>query len=67
MLSRNLGNTDRIVRFILGLAVIAAGVYFQSWLGALGLIFVATALIGWCPLYVPFGFRTCPLESAKSQ
>lgn len=65
-MSRNVGNTDRLVRFVLGIVVIALGVYFQTWLGALGLIFIGTALIGWCPLYVPFGFSTCPVKTNKT-
>ncbi|RLA05788.1 MAG: DUF2892 domain-containing protein, partial [Gammaproteobacteria bacterium] len=32
----NIGNTDRIIRGTFGLAIIAAGVYFQSWWGAIG-------------------------------
>lgn len=54
----NVGNTDRVIRAILGLVVIALGFYYGTWWGALGLIFLATAAIGWCPLYVPFGLST---------
>lgn len=61
-MTRNVGNTDRIIRFVLGIAVIAAGFYFQPWLGALGLIFVGTALVNWCPIYAVFGINTCPLN-----
>jgi len=55
----NMGKTDRIVRAIVGTGIIAAGVYFQSWLGAIGLIPLFTAAIGWCPAYVPFGISSC--------
>lgn len=54
----NMGKTDRIIRSIVGIAVIAAGVYFQSWWGAIGIIPVGTALIGWCPAYLPFGISS---------
>lgn len=60
---RNVGNVDRIVRLILGIAVVVAGIVFQSWLGALGLIFIGTALVGFCPIYALFGFNTCPVKS----
>jgi hypothetical protein len=59
---RNVGNIDRIIRLILGLAIIGLGLYFGSWWGAFGLIFLFTAAVGWCPLYVPFGLSTCPAK-----
>jgi len=51
-MKRNVGKADRIIRALLGIGIIAAGVYFQSWWGAIGLIPLLTAAIGWCPLYV---------------
>jgi len=59
----NVGTTDRIIRALLGLVVIALGVYFNSWWGALGAILLVTAAIAWCPLYFPFGLSSC---SAKN-
>jgi len=53
-----MGKTDRILRSIVGIAVIGAGVYYQSWLGGIGAIPFGTALIGWCPAYLPFGIST---------
>lgn len=58
----NEGNTDRIIRVILGIAIAAAGLYFQSWLGLLAIIPLATAAIGWCPLYSLFGINTCGIK-----
>jgi hypothetical protein len=55
----NIGTTDRIVRIVAGLAIITAGIVFQSWWGAIGIIPLATAAIGWCPAYLPFGFSSC--------
>lgn len=57
-MKKNMGITDRRIRFILGLLIGAAGIYFKSWWGLLGLVFVLTALITWCPLYVPFRIST---------
>jgi hypothetical protein len=59
----NVGKTDRIIRVLLGLVLIAVGIYFNSWWGAIGIIPLFTAAIGWCPLYVPFGLSSC---SAKN-
>lgn len=47
----NVGKTDKTFRYILGGLAIVAGVVFQSWWGALGLIPIVTAAINWCPLY----------------
>lgn len=57
-MTANIGSTDRIIRIVLGLLIIAAGFYFSSWWGALGLILLATAAINWCPIYAPFGIST---------
>jgi hypothetical protein len=55
----NMGTADRVVRLIAGVAVIGAGIYFGSWWGAIGLVLIATALMKFCPAYMPFGIRTC--------
>lgn len=55
---KNIGLTDRWIRLVLGLAIIAAGIYFKSWWGLVGLVPLATALIRTCPLYLPFGIST---------
>ena len=55
----NVGKTDKMFRIILGVIVILAGVYFQSWWGAVGIVPVVTGFIRWCPAYLPFGFSTC--------
>ena len=52
------GSTDRIVRIVLGVAALGAGYYYQSWFGLIGLVLIGTALINWCPLYLPFGINT---------
>lgn len=54
----NIGTTDRIIRFVLGAAIIILGFIFQSWWGLIGVLPLATAFIRWCPAYVPFGLST---------
>lgn len=58
----NVGKTDRIIRLLLGGAIVALGVIYQNWWGMLGAIPVTTALLGWCPLYAVFGISTQPKE-----
>ena len=62
-MKRNVGKIDRIIRVLLGLIIIALGIYFNSWWGAIGVIPLLTAAIGWCPLYVPFGLSSCSTKS----
>lgn len=58
--ARNEGAIDRVVRVILGLAVVSlAFVGPKTPFAYLGLIFVVTGLVGMCPLYRIFGISTC--------
>jgi hypothetical protein len=54
----NIGSTDRTIRIILGLVIIAAGVVYHSWWGAIGAIPVLIAIVGWCPPYAMLGINT---------
>ena len=58
----NMGKTDRIIRAIVGLGIIGAGVYFQNWWGAIGLVPLGTAIIGVCPAYLPFSISSCKVD-----
>lgn len=62
----NMGGADRIIR---ALVAIAIGVlYFTNVITGtlaiillvLGAVFLLTSIVGFCPLYAPFGVRTCP-------
>ena len=57
-----MGKTDRVVRIILGIVIGALGIYFNSWWGLIGLIPLLTALVGVCPLYMPFKISTRSLK-----
>jgi hypothetical protein len=59
----NVGKTDRIIRVLIGLVLIGLGFYLNSWWGAIGIIPLFTAAIGWCPLYVLFGLSSCSNKS----
>ena len=47
----NIGQTDKRIRMVIGLVVVAAGVYYQSWWGLVGLLPLMTAITGYCPPY----------------
>ncbi len=60
MTSCNVGGVDRVVRIVAGLGIVSlAFVGPQSPWGYVGLVPLATGLIGWCPAYLPFGIKTC--------
>ena len=55
----NVGKADRIFRAVVGLGVLAGGIYFKSWWGAIGLVPLLTAIFRFCPVDVPYGISTC--------
>jgi hypothetical protein len=63
-MKQNVGGMDRIARFVLGAAIVGAGIYFKSWWGAIGIVPLATAALGVCPAYAPFGLSTCATKPA---
>ncbi len=62
-MSINEGGVDRILRIVVGLALIA--IVFVGpktpW-GWIGVVPLLTGLIGWCPAYMLFGIKTCKLK-----
>ncbi|HPY41334.1 MAG TPA: DUF2892 domain-containing protein [Thiolinea sp.] len=54
----NIGKTDKIIRIILGIAILVLGYMYHSWWGLVGLIPLGTALLGYCPLYPLVGVNT---------
>jgi O-antigen ligase len=56
----NIGNIERIIRIVGGLVLItlAATGTVGVW-GWLGLVPLATGLVGWCPPYSLLGINTC--------
>ena len=56
----NVGGIDKILRIVVGLALIAwalMGGPVWAWVGVVPL---ATGAIGWCPAYNLSGINTCP-------
>jgi len=63
-MTKNVGTIDRILRIVVGLALIA-GFFINSggsysWLYLIGVVPLATGLMGSCLLYNVFGISTCP-------
>ena len=63
LLPNHVHQLERILRVLIGLGALAlVFVGPQTPFGLLGLIPLATGLIGSCPLYTVFGFSTCSLK-----
>jgi hypothetical protein len=62
-MKHNVGKGDRYLRIVVGLAVIAAGFYWQTWWGAVGLLPLITGFMKRCPSYMPFGISSCKCDS----
>lgn len=64
-MKKNMGSADRIIRGII--AAIIVILFFTNVIsGTLGVlllvlavIFLVTSIVSFCPLYAPFGIRTC--------
>ena len=61
----NVGGIDRLLRLLLGLALLGTGIYFKSWWGLVGLVPVLTATFRFCPAYLPFGLSTCAMPPTR--
>ncbi len=63
---KNVGSIDKIARIIFGLAMIAYAIPIgfaqtgYNWVGWIGVVPLATALFGVCPLYSILGISSCP-------
>jgi Protein of unknown function (DUF2892) len=62
-MTKNVGGIDKILRLVLGVALIGATAlgFLPVW-GYIGIVPVLTSLMGWCPLYPLFGFSSCPVK-----
>jgi Inner membrane protein YgaP-like, transmembrane domain len=57
-MKQNIGKTDKYIRIGLGILIVAAGIYFKSWWGAVAVVPFVTAFTGLCPLYRILGLNT---------
>jgi len=60
-MTKNVGDVDRVIRIIIGLAVFSMLFFVEGnlrYLGFIGLIPLITGLIGFCPIYAIFGAST---------
>lgn len=62
----NEGTADRIIRVVIGLGLLS--IVFVGpktpW-GWIGVVPLATGILGFCPLYKLVGLNTCPVPTKK--
>ncbi|MHB8844017.1 MAG: YgaP family membrane protein [Nitrospirota bacterium] len=59
-MKKNVGNVERVIRIFAGAAILSlAFVGPQSPWAYLGIIPLATGLLGWCPPYALLGISSC--------
>jgi hypothetical protein len=62
----NEGGIDRTVRVLAGIGLLSlVFVGPQTMWGWIGIVPLATGLIGWCPLYAVLGMNTCGTKSNR--
>ena len=57
----NVGSIDRIVRIIVGLAVLSLFFILEGnakYLGLIGVVLIGTGFVSFCPLYAMLGLST---------
>ncbi len=62
----NIGSIDRAIRILAGLALIGATLLdlIGPW-GWIGVVPLATGIFRFCPAYLLFGLRTCPMKTSN--
>ena len=66
MITVNIHPVERAIRVIVGLVLLAlVFVGPKSLWGLIGVVFLLTALLGWCPPYSLFGINTCNIGKKK--
>ncbi len=66
MLKTNVGSVDRIVRIVVGVALLSLFFIYPNatwrYAALIGLLPLLTGIMSTCPLYTALGLSTCPAE-----
>jgi len=60
-MTSNVGNADRVIRLVAGIALLSLLVLLEGgarWLGLIGVILIVTSWMSFCPLYKLLGMST---------
>ena len=67
-MKKNMGSADRLIRIVI--AIIFGALYFTGTVTGIfgivllvfGIVFLATSLVSFCPLYTLIGITTCKIQ-----
>lgn len=70
-MKKNMSSADAIIRIVVAIAI--AALYFTKVISGtlaiilivLGVVFLLTSVVRFCPLYSLFGISTCPTKESK--
>ncbi|MEQ9377219.1 MAG: DUF2892 domain-containing protein [Imperialibacter sp.] len=66
-MKKNVGKTDRLVRLIVGIAILAVGYVYSTWWGLAGALLMLPAIMGSDPVYDLIGVNTKkPMETERN-
>ena len=66
-MTKNVGTIDRIIRAVVGLAILSLVFTLEGtarWWGLVGLVPLGTAVFGYCPAYALLGINSCGARKA---
>lgn len=61
-MKKNIGNIERVIRVLAGIGILSLIFILEGdtrWWGLIGIVPLATGVIGWCPPYAILGIKTC--------
>ncbi|NRP12465.1 hypothetical protein XMM379_001528 [Aliiroseovarius sp. xm-m-379] len=61
-MTKNIGGIDRIIRIAIGAALIVWAIMGGPIWAWIGIVPMATAILGWCPPYAILGIKTCKMK-----
>jgi hypothetical protein len=67
-MKQNVGSVDKVIRVIAGFALLSLLFLLQpplSYLGLIGIVPLATSILGGCPLYSLMGMNTCRVKTPR--
>ncbi|MGB9736218.1 MAG: YgaP family membrane protein [bacterium] len=68
-MEKNVGSTDKVIRWIIGLVLISMIFWVHSawrWIGLIGFVPILTGSINYCPLYKVIGISTVKKTESES-
>lgn len=66
-MEKNIGSIDKVIRIVIGLALLSLLFILSDntrWFGLIGIVPILTVVTGWCPAYSLIGVSTCRIKKS---